>query len=105
SPLTRDRALWIKFLPDDAFLKPNCFEVLADIVRTYREAIAVSCACEHFLNGKWVEPFYRRDRAVLERMEPGDALLAMYILDEAGWALPTQQMVHQSVVDGGVLFE
>src|SRR5262249_31307011 len=50
-------------------------------------------------------PFYRRDRAVLERMEPGDALLAMYILDEAGWALPTQQMVHRSVVDGGVLFE
>jgi hypothetical protein len=29
----------------------------------------------------------------------------MYILDEAGWALPTQQMVHRSVVDGGVLFE
>jgi hypothetical protein len=38
-------------------------------------------------------------------MEPGDALLAMYILDEAGWALPTQQMVHHSVVEGGVLFD
>jgi hypothetical protein len=38
-------------------------------------------------------------------MEPGDALMAMYILDEAGWALPTQQMVHRSVVDAGVLFE
>src|SRR5262249_39927454 len=99
------RGQWIKFLHDDDFLKPNCLEVLAHIVRTYREAIAVSCACEHFLNGKLVGPFYRRDRAVLERMEPGDALLAMYILDEAGWALPTQQMVHRSVVDGGVLFE
>lgn len=99
------RGQWIKFLHDDDFLKPNCLEVLAHIVRTYREAIAVSCACEHFLNGKLVGPFYRRDRAVLERLEPGDALLAMYILDEAGWALPTQQMVHRSVVDGGVLFE
>src|SRR5262249_805770 len=38
-------------------------------------------------------------------MEPGDALLAMYILDESGWALPTQQMVHRSVIDSGVLFE
>jgi len=38
-------------------------------------------------------------------MEPGDALRAMYILDEAGWALPTQQMVHRSVVHAGVLFE
>jgi hypothetical protein len=38
-------------------------------------------------------------------MEPGDALLAMYILDEAGWASPTQQMVHSSVVDAGVRFE
>jgi glycosyltransferase involved in cell wall biosynthesis len=99
------RGQWIKFLHDDDVLKPNCLEILAHIVRTYREAIAVSCACEHFLNGKLVGPFYRRDRAVLERMEPGDALLAMYILDEAGWALPTQQMVHRSVVDGGVLFE
>jgi glycosyltransferase involved in cell wall biosynthesis len=99
------RGQWIKFLHDDDFLKPNCLEVLAHIVRTYREAIAVSCACEHFLNGKLVGPFYRRDRAILERMEPGDALLAMYTLDEAGWALPTQQMVHRSVVDGGVLFE
>jgi glycosyltransferase involved in cell wall biosynthesis len=99
------RGQWIKFLHDDDFLKPNCLEVLAHIVRTYREAIAVSCACEHFLNGKLVGPFYRRDRAVLERMEPGDALLAMYILDEAGWALPTQQMVHHSVVEGGVLFD
>jgi glycosyltransferase involved in cell wall biosynthesis len=96
---------WIKILHDDDVLKPNCLEVLAHIVRKYRNAIAVSCACETFLDGKLVAPFYRRDRAVLEQMEPGDALLAMYILDEAGWALPTQQMVHRSVVDAGVLFE
>jgi hypothetical protein len=38
-------------------------------------------------------------------MESGDALLAMYILDEAGWAPPTQQMVHRSVVDAGIIFE
>jgi hypothetical protein len=38
-------------------------------------------------------------------MDPGNALLAMYILDESGWALPTQQMVHRSVVEAGVLFE
>jgi glycosyltransferase involved in cell wall biosynthesis len=99
------RGEWIKILHDDDVLKPNCLEVLAHIVSKYRNAIAVSCACETFLNGKLVAPFYRRDRAVLEQMEPGDALLAMYILDEAGWALPTQQMVHRSVVDGGVLFE
>ena len=55
------RGQWIKFLHDDDVLKPNCLEVLAHIVRTYREAIAVSCACEHFLNGKLVGPFYRRD--------------------------------------------
>jgi glycosyltransferase involved in cell wall biosynthesis len=99
------RGEWIKFLHDDDILKPNCLEVLAHIVRKHRHAIAVSCACETFLDGKLVGPFNRRDRAVLEQMEPGDALLAMYILEEAGWALPTQQMVHRSVVDGGVLFE
>jgi glycosyltransferase involved in cell wall biosynthesis len=99
------RGEWIKILHDDDVLKPNCLEVLARVVRAYPNAIAVSCACETFLDGKLVGPFYRRDRAVLEQMEPGDALLAMYILDEAGWALPTQQMVHRSVVDAGVLFE
>jgi glycosyltransferase involved in cell wall biosynthesis len=99
------RGEWIKILHDDDVLKPNCLEVLTHIVKEYRHAIAVSCACETFLDGKLVAPFYRRDRAVLEHMEPSDALLAMYVLDEAGWALPTQQMVHRSVVDGGVLFE
>jgi hypothetical protein len=103
--LKEARGEWIKILHDDDVLKPNCLEVLARIVTEYRDAIAVSCACEHFLDGKLVGPFDRRDRAVLEQMEPGDALLAMYILDEAGWAPPTQQMVHRSVVDAGVLFE
>jgi glycosyltransferase involved in cell wall biosynthesis len=98
------RGEWIKILHDDDVLKPNCLKVLAHIVTEYRGATAVSCACEHFLDGKLVGSFDRRDRAVLEQMEPGDALLAMYILDEAGWALPTQQMVHRSVVDAGVLF-
>jgi hypothetical protein len=99
------RGEWIKILHDDDVLKPNCLEVLARIVRECRDVIAVSCACEHFVDGKLVSPFERRDRAVLEKMEPGEALLAMYLLDEAGWALPTQQMVHRSVVDAGVLFE
>jgi Glycosyl transferase family 2 len=99
------RGEWIKFLHDDDVLKPNCLEILAHIVRECQNAIAVSCASENFLDGKLVRPFDRRDRAVLERMEPSDALIAMYILDEAGWAPPTQQMVHRSVVDGGVLFE
>jgi glycosyltransferase involved in cell wall biosynthesis len=96
---------WIKILHDDDVLKPNCLEVLGHIVRKCPAAMAVSCACEKFLDGKLTGPFYRRDRAVLEQMQPGDALLAMYILDEAGWAAPTQQMVHRSVVDAGVLFE
>ena len=99
------RGEWIKFLHDDDVLKPNCLEVLARIAREYPDAIAVSCACENFLDGKLVRPFDRRDRALLEKIESGDALLAMYILDEAGWALPTQQMVHRSVGYGGVLFE
>jgi glycosyltransferase involved in cell wall biosynthesis len=99
------RGEWIKILHDDDVLKPNCLKVLAHIVREYRNVIAVSCACESFFDGRLIAPFYRRDRAVLEQMEPGEALLAMYILDEAGWALPTQQMVHRSVVDAGVLFE
>jgi len=96
---------WIKILHDDDLLKPDCLEVLARIVRTYRNVVAVSCACEHFVEGKLIKPFRRRGRPVLERIEPGDALLAMYILDESGWALPSQQMVHRSVVDAGVLFE
>jgi glycosyltransferase involved in cell wall biosynthesis len=99
------RGEWIKILHDDDLLKPDCLEVLARIVRKYRNVIAVSCACEHFVDGKLIRPFYRRGRPVLERIEPGDALLAMYILDESGWALPSQQMVHRSVVDAGVLFE
>ena len=105
SALKAARGQWIKFLHDDDVLKPNCLEVLANIVREYPHTIAVSCACEQFLDGKLVGRFDRRDRAVLEQMEPGDALLAMYILDEAGWALPTQKMVHRSVVERGVLFE
>jgi glycosyltransferase involved in cell wall biosynthesis len=104
SALKAARGEWIKILHDDDVLKPHCLEVLAGIVREYRDTIAVSCAAESFLDGKG-RKFYRRDRAVLERIEPGDALLAMYILDEAGWAPPTQQMVHRSVVESGVLFE
>jgi glycosyltransferase involved in cell wall biosynthesis len=96
---------WIKILHDDDLLKPDCLEVLARIVRRYRNVIAVSCACEHFVDGKLVRPFYRRDRPVLERIEPSDALLAMYILDESGWALPSQQLVHRSVLEAGILFE
>jgi len=103
--LSAARGEWIKFLHDDDVLKPNCLEVLVRIVTEYRDAVAISCACEHFVDGKLVAPFDRRDRAVLEQMEPGDALFAMYILDEAGWAPPTQQMVRRSVVDAGVLFE
>jgi glycosyltransferase involved in cell wall biosynthesis len=99
------RGEWIKILHDDDVLKPNCLAVLAHIVAEYRDAIAISCACEHFVNGKLVGPFDRRDRAVLEQVDPGDALFAMYILDEAGWAPPTQQMVRRSVIDAGVLFE
>jgi hypothetical protein len=98
------RGEWIKILHDDDVLKPNCLEVLSKVVRN-RDVIAVSCACEQFVNGKLAKPFSRRDRPVLEHMESVNALLAMYILDESGWALPTQQMVHRSVVDAGVLFE
>src|SRR5262249_23568262 len=79
--LKEARGEWIKMLHDDDILKPNCLEVLAKIVREYRDVVAVSCACENFLDGKLVRQFNRRDRAVLERMQPGDALLAMYILD------------------------
>jgi glycosyltransferase involved in cell wall biosynthesis len=99
------RGEWIKILHDDDVLKPNCLEMLAHIVRQYQNVIAVSCACEQFVDGKLVRPFDRRDRAILEQIDPGNALLAMYILDESGWALPTQQMVHRSVVDSGVFFE
>jgi glycosyltransferase involved in cell wall biosynthesis len=99
------RGNWIKFLHDDDILKPNCLEVLAHVVRECPDVIAVSCACENFKDGKLTGPFSRRDRAVLERIESGDALLAMYILDEAGWAPPTQQMVHRSIVDAGIIFE
>src|SRR5262249_12631307 len=59
------RGEWIKILHDDDVLKPNCLEVLARIVRERQGVIAVSCACEDFLDGKLVRPFYRRDRAVL----------------------------------------
>jgi glycosyltransferase involved in cell wall biosynthesis len=99
------RGEWIKILEDDDVLKPNCLNVLADIVKERRDVVAISCACEEFVDGKLVRPFHRRDRALLEEIGPSDALLAMYILDEAGWARPTQQMVHRSVVDAGVLFE
>jgi glycosyltransferase involved in cell wall biosynthesis len=105
SALKAARGEWIKILHDDDILKPNCLEVLVRIVTEYRNAVAVSCAWEHFVDGQLVGRFDRRDRAVLEQMESGDALLAMYILDEAGWAAPTQQMVHRSVVDAGVLCE
>jgi hypothetical protein len=105
SALKVARGEWIKILEDDDVLKANCLEVLCQIVKEHRDVIAVSCACDKFANGKLVSPFFRRDRALLERIEPGDALLAMYILDEACWALPSQQMVHRSVVDAGILFE
>jgi glycosyltransferase involved in cell wall biosynthesis len=99
------RGEWIKILEDDDVLKPNCLDVLANIVKERRDVVAVSCACEEFVDGRLVRPFYRRDRGLLEQIGPSDALLAMYILDEACWGRPTQQMVHRSVVDAGVLFE
>jgi glycosyltransferase involved in cell wall biosynthesis len=99
------RGEWIKILEDDDVLKPNCLDVLANIVKEGRDVVAVSCACETFVDGRLVRPFHRRDRALLEEIGPSDALLAMYILDEACWGRPTQQMVHRSVMDAGVLFE
>jgi glycosyltransferase involved in cell wall biosynthesis len=105
SALRASRGEWIKVLHDDDVLKPNCLEVLARIVKERPGVVAVSCACENFVNGRLVGPFYRRDRALLEQIDSSDALLAMYILDEACWALPSQQLVHRSVIDAGVLFE
>jgi glycosyltransferase involved in cell wall biosynthesis len=105
SALRSSRGEWIKLLHDDDVLKPNCLEVLARIVNERPDVVAVSCACESFVDGRLVGPFYRRDRALLEQMDSSDALLAMYVLDEACWALPTQQLVHRSVIDAGVLFE
>jgi glycosyltransferase involved in cell wall biosynthesis len=99
------RGEWIKILHDDDVLKPNCLEVLARIVRGTPDIIAVSCAAENFQNGRLVKPFIRQDRALVERLEATDALVAMYILDESGWAVPSQQMVHRSIVETGVLFE
>jgi glycosyltransferase involved in cell wall biosynthesis len=96
---------WIKILEDDDILKPNCLDVLANIVKGRRNIVAVSCACEMFVDGKLTGQFSRRDRGLLEEIGSSDALLAMYILDEGCWARPSQQMVHRSVVDGGVLFE
>jgi glycosyltransferase involved in cell wall biosynthesis len=103
--MTAARGVWIKILHDDDVLKPNCLEVLARAVRATQDVIAVSCAAENFRDERLVKPFFRQDRALLERLESSDALLAMYILDEAGWAVPSQQMVHRSIVEFGVLFE
>src|SRR5580693_2274528 len=52
--LKRARGEWIKILHDDDVLKPNCLEVLAYIVRRCSNAIAVSCACDQFVDGKLV---------------------------------------------------
>jgi glycosyltransferase involved in cell wall biosynthesis len=96
---------WIKILEDDDVLKPNCLDVLNSIVCEHRDVVAISCACEDFVDGRLVRPFLRRDRPLLEQINSSDALLAMYLLDEACWARPSQQMVHRSVIDAGVLFE
>jgi hypothetical protein len=83
APFNHDTALkaaceeWIKILEDDDVLKPNCLDVLANIVKERRDVAAVSCACETFVDGKLVAPFYRRDRGLLEEIGPNDALLAM----------------------------
>ena len=47
------RGEWIKILHDDDVLKPNCLEVLAYVVRRCRNIIAVSCACDQFVDGNW----------------------------------------------------
>jgi glycosyltransferase involved in cell wall biosynthesis len=96
---------WIKILEDDDALKPNCLDVLHCAVRDRHDVVAISCACENFVDGKLVRPFRRRDRPLLERINSSDALLAMYLLDEACWGRPSQQMVHRSVIDAGVFFE
>jgi glycosyltransferase involved in cell wall biosynthesis len=105
SALKASKGRWIKLLHDDDVLKRNCLEVLASIVNQHAGVVAVSCACEKYVDGRLAGPFRRRDRALLEQLEPGDALMAMYILDEACWALPSQQLVHRSVIEAGVLFE
>jgi glycosyltransferase involved in cell wall biosynthesis len=96
---------WIKILEDDDVLRPDCLDVLHCAVRERHDIVAISCACESFVDGKLVRPFRRRDRPLLERINSSDALLAMYLLDEACWGRPSQQMVHRSVIDAGVLFE
>src|SRR4051812_46427212 len=83
------RGEWVKILEDDDVLKPNCLEVLSSIVKEYHDIVAVSCACEKIVDGKLPNPFARRDRALLERIDSSDALLAMYLLDEACWARPS----------------
>jgi hypothetical protein len=59
--------------------------------------VVVSHACENFVNGRLVGPFYRRDRALLEKVDSSDALPAIYIVDEACWALAGQQLVHRQM--------
>jgi hypothetical protein len=96
---------WIKILHDDDVLKPNCLEVLARIITEHGDVVAVSCAFEGWVGGEMRVPFRRADRPLLEKLAPDSGLLAMYILDEASWSIPTSQLVRRSIIDAGVVFE
>jgi len=99
------RGTWIKLLHDDDVLKPNCLDVLTRAVAGRSDIVAVSCADEGFVDGIRTERFHRLDRPLLEEISAGEALLAMYLLDEGAWARPSQQLIHRSIVDAGIMFE
>ena len=98
------RAEWVKPLFDDDTLKPNCLERFMSAVEGRPNVVMAHCLTARWVNDQPSRSDRKGNRAALELISQGHAILAMYIQD-IELNIPTQVMVRRSVIDGGVLWE
>jgi glycosyltransferase involved in cell wall biosynthesis len=104
--LLRSRGAWIKPLHDDDRLRPGCLEAFAALAARFPDAGCISCVYDRVTPAGSRGPPRRLWRPALERLGSGEAVRALYLLEEEGhWAQPSVTLVPRRAVEDGVLFE
>jgi glycosyltransferase involved in cell wall biosynthesis len=90
-------APWIKVLFDDDRLRPGCLARFMKVVEGRPENIALVACLGATVDARspQCKPERRGHRAKVEYLEPGDALLALY-LNDLDIGIPTQVMVRRA---------
>jgi len=99
------RGTWIKLLHDDDVLRPTCLEKMVAAAEHLEKVVLVTCRADYYSDGKLTKRFTRGRLPLIERIDRNEVHLAMYLLEDLGGSLPSQQMIHRSVIDGGCLLE